>query len=145
MTSDASGKTVSKILKAMTTAWPDEASLDNCVYIGLHRMNEAVKSLAIKMPADWMTQVCVKVAESYNNSRVFSRAAERQIKWTTGGQWSVPESMYKFMREVYRMNGGALVIPGDGQDLDLHKGRWVEPNLIPNHADKYVAPETDNV
>lgn len=144
MGSDKSGDTVRKILKAMTTVWSKEPSLDNCVFIGLHRMNEAVKSLAVKLPDDWMTQVCQKVAESYNNSRVLSRAAERHIKWTTGGQWSVSESMYKFMREVYRMNGGKLVIPGDGEDLNLHKGRWVEPNLIPNHASKYVTPELED-
>ena len=145
MGSDKSGKTVKKILAAMTTTWPKEEMLDNCVFIGLHRMNEAVKSLSVKLPADWMTQVCAKVAESFDNSRVLSRAAERHIKWTTGGQWSVSESMYKFMRELYRMNGGQLVIPGDGADLNLHKGRWVEPNLIPNHANLYLALENDNV
>ena len=145
MGSDKSGDTVKRILKAMTTVWPNEEMLDNCVFIGLHHMNDMVKSLAVKLPADWMTQVCAKVAESFDNSRVLSRAAERHIKWTTGGQWTVPVSMYKFMRELYRMNGGTLVIPGDGEDLNLHKGRWVEPNLIPNHADLYRAPEVDNV
>lgn len=137
MGADKTGKTVQKILKAMTTAWPNDAALDNCVFIGLHYMNDIVNGSGVKLPADWMTQVCNGVSTSFSNSRALSRAAERQRKATNSGSWSPGVDMYKFMREVYRMNGGTLAVKSDGNDLNLHQGVWVEPNLIPNHTPKF--------
>jgi hypothetical protein len=48
--------------------------------------------------------------------------------------------MFKFMREVYKLNGGSLAIPSDGADFDLHKGIWVDATLIPNHSNLYQPP-----
>jgi hypothetical protein len=140
MGSDKSGATAGNILKAIITAWPKAEKIQNGAFIGLHQMNEAVKSLGVNLPADWMTQVALKVAESYKNPAHLEQAAERQVKALSGGQWTVPQGMYKFMREVYQINGGALVIPGDGMDLNLARGVWVDPTLIPNRADLYNKP-----
>ncbi len=98
-------------------------------------------SLGKTMPTDWMTQVCVKVAQSFNNAEHVESAADRHAKWLAKSKsWNVPESMFKFMREVYRLNGGKLVIPADGPELELDKGIWVDPNLIPNHKNLYRNP-----
>jgi hypothetical protein len=137
MNTDIKGETVVSILTAMTTAWPKDEEMDNCVFIGLNKMNEMTKSLGVTLPEGWMTLVCVEVAKSFKNSRDLSRAAERQVKELAGGNWSVPESMYKFMRELYVINGGTMSIPSDGKDLDLAGGIWVDPNLIPNKKSLY--------
>lgn len=140
MGSDKTGATSKKILEAIITAWPAAEKIQNGAYIGLHHMNEAVKGLGVKLPADWMIQVCKKVAESYKNPAHLEQAAERQVKALSGGQWTVPQGMYKFMREVYHINGGKLVIPGDGMDLNIARGVWVDPTLIPNRPDLYKKP-----
>lgn len=137
MGADKTGKTAGRILKAIITAWPQAEKVQNGVYIGLHQMNEQVKSLGVKLPADWMTQVCQNLATSYGNPAHLESSAERQVKSLTGGQWTVPMGMYKFMREVYKINGGQLIIPGDGMDLNLDRGSWVDPNLIPNHPELF--------
>ena len=137
MRTDIKGETVVNILSAMTSAWPAEEEMDNCVFIGLNKMNEMTKSLGVELPEGWMTEVCLEVAKSFKNSRDLSRAAERQVKEMAGGNWSVPESMYKFLRELYVMNGGALPVPSDGKDLNLADGIWVDPNLIPNMKSLY--------
>ena len=65
-------------------------------------------------------------------------------KWISrSNTWNVPEGMFKFMREVYKLNGGALAIPSDGADFELDKGLWVDSTLIPNHAHLYKAPTED--
>lgn len=134
MGADKSGKTAYNILKAIVTTWPRNQKIQNGIYVGLHHMNEKVKSLGVKLPADWMTQVCKMVATSFPNSEDVETSAERHAKGIAKSKtWAVPESMYKFMREVYKLNGGRLVIPGDGADYELHKGFWIDANLVPNH------------
>lgn len=137
MATDNTGETVINILTAMTTAWPKDEEMDNCVFTGLNKMNEMTKSLGVTLPDGWMTSVCLESAKSFKNSRDLSRAAERQVKELAGGNWSVPESMYKFLRELYIINGGTLGIPSDGKDLNLAEGVWVDPNLIPNKKNLY--------
>ena len=134
MGADKSGKTAYNILKAITTAWPKNQKIQNGIYVGLNHMNEQVKSLGVKLPTDWMTQVCQLVANSFPNSEDVETSAGRHAKWIAkSNTWAVPENMYKFMREVYKLNGGKLVIPSDGEDFELHKGFWVDANLVPNH------------
>lgn len=141
MGSDKTGKTSGRILKAIITAWPNQEKIQNGIYIGLYHMNEVVKSLGVKLPADWMTQVCLTVAESFANAEDVESSADRHAKWVSkSSTWNVPESMFKFMREVYKLNGGNLVIPSDGADYDLHNGIWVDANLIPNHKKLYRKP-----
>lgn len=141
MGADKTGKTAGRILEAIITAWPNQEKIQNGVYVGLHHMNETVKALGVLLPKDWMTQVSVKVAETYANPNDLEEAAARHAKWLGKSKtWSVPEGMYKFMREIYRLNGGQLVIPSDGEDWDLDRGHWVDANLVPNHRNLYKKP-----
>jgi hypothetical protein len=141
MGADKTGKVAGQILEAITKAWPNQTKIQNGIYIGLYHMNTVVNSLGKKMPKDWMTQVCSTVAQSFANSEHVEDAASRHAKWIAKtGTWSVPEGMFKFMREVYKLNGGTLAIPSEGEDFDLHKGIWVDSMLVPNHAHLYKAP-----
>jgi hypothetical protein len=84
----------------------------------------------------------ILLIESFANSEHVEEAASRHAKWIAKtGTWSVPEGMFKFMREVYKLNGGTLPIPGEGADFELDKGVWVDSTLIPNHAKLYKAPK----
>jgi hypothetical protein len=140
---DKSGKTAHDILNAIITAWPKNQKIQNGIYIGLNHMNEQVKALGRRMPRDWMTQVCLKVAKSFANAEDVENAAGRHAKWLAKSTtWSVPEGMFKFMREVYRLNGGLLAIPSDGVDWELDKGFWVDANLVPNHKHLYRVKQT---
>lgn len=141
MGADKTGKVAGQILEAIIKAWPDQAKIQNGIYIGLYHMNTVVNSLGKKMPKDWMTQVCQGVAQSFKNSEHVELSASRHAKWISrSNTWNVPEGMFKFMREVYKLNGGTLAIPSDGADFELDKGLWVDSTLIPNHAKLYKAP-----
>ena len=141
MGADKTGKVAGQILDAITTAWPDNQKIQNGIYIGLHHMNSVVNSLGKKVPKDWMKQICVGVAQSFANSEHVEEAASRHAKWISrSNSWNVPEGMFKFMREVYKINGGTLAIPSDGGDFELDKGLWVDSTLIPNHPNLYKAP-----
>lgn len=143
MGADKTGKVAGQILEAITTTWPKQTKVQNGIYIGLYHMNTVVNSLGKKMPKDWMLQVCQGVAKSFANSEHVEDAASRHAKWISrSNTWNVPEGMFKFMREVYKLNGGTLSIPSDGADFELHKGIWVDAALIPNHSNLYQAPAT---
>ena len=138
MGADKTGKIAGQILEAITKTWPKQAKIQNGIYIGLYHMNTVVNSLGKKLPKDWMLQVCRGVAQSFPNGEHVEEAAGRHAKWIAKtGTWNVPEGMFKFMREVYKLNGGTLAIPSDGEDFDLCTGLWVDPALIPNHAKLY--------
>jgi hypothetical protein len=141
MGSDPSGEVAGQILEAITKAWPNQEKIQNGVYVGMYHMNEVMKSLGKKLPKSWMTEVCQTVSASFSNPAALESAAERHAKWVgKSTTWNVPESMFKFIREVYRLNGGKLVIPADGAEYDLDRGVWVTPDLIPNHKSKYRKP-----
>lgn len=138
MGADKTGKVAGQILEAITKTWPKQSKVQNGIYIGLYHMNTVVNSLGKKFPRDWMLQVCRGVAQSFNNSEDVEAAASRHSKWISRTKtWNVPECMFKFMREVYKLNGGTLPIPSDGEDFELHKGLWVDAALIPNHSHLY--------
>lgn len=144
MGADKTGKVAGQILAAIIKAWPKQAKIQNGIYIGLYHMNTVVNTLGKKFPEDWMTQVCKAVAKSFANSEHVEEAASRHAKWVARSKtWNVPESMFKFMREVYKLNGGKLPIPSDGADFELEKGLWVDANLIPNHPELYREPREE--
>lgn len=144
MGADKTGKVAGQILEAIIKTWPKQSKVQNGIYIGLYHMNTVVNSLGKKMPKDWMLQVCRGVAQSFANSEHVETSASRHAKWISrSNTWNVPEGMFKFMREVYKLNGGALAIPSDGADFELDKGLWVDSTLIPNHAHLYKAPTED--
>jgi hypothetical protein len=143
MGADKTGKVAGKILSAITKTWPNQTKVQNGIYIGLYHMNTVVNSLGKKLPNDWMLQVCQGVAQSFANSEHVELSASRHVKWISRTKsWNVPEGMFKFMREVYKLNGGTLSIPGDGPDFDLDKGLWIDAALIPNHVHLYKKPIT---
>ena len=144
MGADKTGKVAGQILEAIVKTWPKQSKIQNGIYIGLYHMNTVVNSLGKKMPRDWMLQVCRGVAQSFANSEHVETSASRHAKWISrSNTWNVPEGMFKFMREVYKLNGGTLPIPSDGADFELEKGLWVDVTLIPNHAHLYKAPSND--
>jgi hypothetical protein len=141
MGADKTGKVAGQILDAIIKTWPKNAKVQNGIYIGLYHMNTVVNSLGKKMPRDWMLQVCKGVAKSFSNSEHVEEAASRHAKWISrSNTWNVPEGMFKFMREVYKLNGGVLSIPSDGADFELNRGLWVDATLIPNHTRLYKSP-----
>lgn len=141
MGADKTGATTGKILEAIIKTWPNNEKIQNGIYIGLHKMNDMTKTLPKKLSKDWMIQVCEGVAKSFSNPEILEKSAADEIKQRSGGTWSVPDGMYKFMREVYLLNGGTLPIPSDGEDLNLANGRWYQgPNLIPGHKALYKKP-----
>jgi hypothetical protein len=143
MGSDKTGKVAGQILEAIVKTWPKQSKIQNGIYIGLYHMNTVINTLGKKMPRDWMRQVCQGVAKSFPNSEHVEESASRHSKWVSRtNTWNVPECMFKFMREVYKLNGGALSIPSDGSDFELSKGLWVDSTLIPNHADLYKSQLT---
>lgn len=143
MGADKTGKVAGQILDAIIKTWPKNAKVQNGIYIGLYHMNTVINSLGKKMPKDWMLQVCKGVAQSFPNSEHVEEAASRHAKWISrSNTWNVPEGMFKFMREVYMINGGSLIIPSDGADFELHKGLWCDSTLIPNHTYLYKDPVT---
>ena len=140
---DKTGRVAGRILEAIIKTWPKNAKVQNGIYIGLYHMNTVVGGLGKKMPKDWMLQVCKGVAKSFANSEHVEEAASRHAKWISrSNTWNVPEGMFKFMREVYKLNGGVLSIPSDGADFELDKGLWCDATLIPNHANLYKSPIT---
>jgi len=146
MGSDKTGKVAGQILDAITTTWPNNQKIQNGIYIGLYHMNTVVNTLGKKMPKDWMKQVCIGVAQSFKNSEHVEESASRHAKWISkSNTWNVAEGMFKFMREVYKLNGGTLSIPSDGADFELYKGIWVDSTLIPNHSKLYKVPKVVEV
>lgn len=146
MGADKTGRVAGQILEAIVKTWPKQEKIQNGIYIGLYHMNTVVNTLGKKMPKDWMTQVCKGVAKSFANSEDVETSAARHAKWIAKtGTWNVPEGMFKFMREVYKLNGGALSIPSDGPDFELDNGLWVDANLVPNHSHLYKSQIDDEV
>lgn len=143
---DKTGDTTRKILDAITVAWPADQEIDQGVFIGLYYMNTIVKSLNKKMPKNWMEQITETCAVSFSSSHDCHDAARRQWSFYVGGAWSAPEGMFKFMREVYMLNGGKIKIPGENRDIGVLAKTWCEPNLVPqvsvDHFDLQAADKT---
>jgi hypothetical protein len=128
---DKTAATTKQILDAITIAWPADQEIDQGVFIGLYYMNSIVKSLNKKMPKNWMQDVTEKCAISFASSHDCHHAAQRQWKYYVGSAWSAPQGMFKFMREVYMLNGGKVVIPSENLDIGVLDKNWCEPNLVP--------------
>lgn len=128
---DKTAATTKQILDAITISWPADQEIDQGVFIGLYYMNSIVKSLNKKVPKNWMQDVTEKCAISFASSHDCHDAAKRQWQYYVGSAWSAPQGMYKFMREVYMLNGGKVVIPSENLDIGVLDKNWCEPNLVP--------------
>lgn len=143
---DKSAVTTKQILDAITIAWPADQEIDQGVFIGLYYMNSIVKSLNKKMPKNWMQDVAETCAVSFSSSHDCHAAAKRQWEYFVGSAWSAPQGMFKFMREVYMLNGGKITIPSENLDIGVLAKNWCEPNLVPqvsiNHFNLEGADKT---
>ena len=116
---DSSGDTLNKILYAVRTVFPDQDQIDQGIFIGLMEMARLNTELTIKQPDDWMVQVLRDgVARTFNDSHVVHKMAKDQ--WAHAvGNWSAPDGMSKFMREMYKLHGGKLTLPTKGNGLGI--------------------------
>jgi hypothetical protein len=128
---DKTAATTKQILDAITIAWPADQEIDQGVFIGLYYMNSIVKSLNKKMPKNWMQDITEKCAISFASSHDCHDAAKRQWQYFVGSAWSAPQGVFKFMREVYMLNGGKIVIPSENLDIGVLAKTWCETNLVP--------------
>lgn len=116
---DPSGKTLSKILEAISTVFPNQDEIDQGVFIGLMQMASLNTELTVDQPDDWMIQVLRDgVAKTFNDSHVVHKMSKDQWAYAVGN-WSAPDGMSKFMREMYKLHGGKLTLPTKGHGLGI--------------------------
>jgi len=116
---DPSGKTLNEILNAIRTVFPEQDEIDQGVFIGLMQMARLNTELTVNQPKDWMIQVLRDgVAKTFNNSHMVHKMAKDQWEFAVGN-WSAPDGMSKFMREMYKLHGGTLTLPTKGHGLGI--------------------------
>jgi hypothetical protein len=116
---DPSGKTLNEILNAIRTVFPEQDEIDQGVFIGLMQMARLNTELTVDQPKDWMIQVLRDgVAKTFNNSHMVHKMAKDQWEFAVGN-WSAPDGMSKFMREMYKLHGGTLTLPTKGHGLGI--------------------------
>jgi hypothetical protein len=116
---DPSGKTLNEILNAIRTVFPNQDEIDQGVFIGLMQMARLNIELTVDQPKDWMIQVLRDgVAKTFNDSHMVHKMAKDQWEFAVGN-WSAPDGMSKFMREMYKLHGGKLTLPTKGHGLGI--------------------------
>lgn len=118
---DPTGKTLYQIIEAIKTTWPTDEEIDQGVFIGLWQLNNWNKEMCVAQPEDWMKQVLKSVAKHFSSSHTAHSMAKEQ--WThVVGNWSAPDGMAKFMREIYKRNKGKLTLPFKGHEIGIADG-----------------------
>ena len=115
---DASGATLHNILDAIKTTWPNEEEIDQGVFIGMWQLNNWSKEMCITQPEDWMKQVLAEVAKTFGNSHVVHDMAKAQWAHVVGN-WSAPDAVGKFIREIYKLHGGKITLPFKGHEIGI--------------------------
>jgi len=116
---DASGSVIADILTAIKTVFPDQDEIDKGVYIGLFQLSNLNRELVLKQPKNWMTQILRDgVARIFSDSHMAHDMAKAQWKHAIGS-WSAPDAMSKFLREMYKLHGGQLVVPTQGRGMGI--------------------------
>lgn len=115
---DPSGDDLHRILNAIKTAWPNDEEIDQGVFIGLWQLNNWTKELNTEQPDDWMTKITKEVAKSFSSSHMVHSMAKAQWEHAVGN-WSAPDGAGKFLREVYKLRGGKLVLPFKGKEVGI--------------------------
>ena len=65
-----------------------------------------------------MRSVLKLVAKNFNSGHTVHAMAKEQ--WThVVGNWSAPDGSAKFLREVYKLNGGKLTLPYKGHEIGI--------------------------
>lgn len=130
---DESGKVLYAILSAIKNTFPVQDEIDQGVYIGLYELHRIAGAELANLPAGWMTEVLVKVKETFKSSHTVHEKAK--IQWehkNPGATWSAPSAMANFLRELYIRNGGKINLPyhGEGATMGVLAGN-VAPGLFP--------------
>lgn len=115
---DPSGQTLYDILDAIKSTWPNDDEIDQGVYIGLWQLNNWSKEMCVTQPKDWMKSVLKLVAKNFGSSHTVHKMASAQWEHVVGN-WSAPDGAGKFLREVYKLNGGRLTLPFKGHEIGV--------------------------
>lgn len=115
---DPSGQSLYSILDAIKTTWPNNDEIDQGVFIGLWQLNNWTKEMCVAQPKGWMKQVLSEVAKNFDSGSIVHKMAKEQWEYTVGN-WSAPDAMAKFLREVYKLNNGKLTLPYKGHEIGI--------------------------
>jgi hypothetical protein len=134
---DESGKVLHAILSAIKSTFPLQEEIDQGVFIGLYELHRIAGAEVNKLPAGWMTNVLVKVKETFNSSHLVH--AKAKVQWehkNPGATWSAPSAMANFLRELYIRNSGTINLPyhGEGATMGVLAGN-VAPGLFPGNEE----------
>ena len=130
---DSTGKTLHRILTAITSVYPLQEEVDQGVYIGLYELSRLDQLQELK--GDWMTDVLRTVKQTFNSSSlVHSKAKAQWAHVNPGATWSAPSAMSNFLREVYIMNGGPLNLPYHGEGALMQVATNPAPGLLPREG-----------
>lgn len=115
---DPSGKSLYDILDAIKTTWPQDDEIDQGVFIGLWQLNNWSKEMCVSQPKGWMKSVLKEVAKNFASGHTVHAMAKEQWGHVVGN-WSAPDGAGKFLREVYKLNGGQLTLPYKGYEIGV--------------------------
>jgi hypothetical protein len=115
---DSSGTTLYRILDAVKTTWPNDEQIDQGVFLGLWQLNNWSKEMCVTQPDDWMKQVLKLVSDKFGSSHNVHNMAKAQWAHVVGN-WSAPDGVGKFLREVYKLQGGKLTLPFKGYEIGI--------------------------
>lgn len=118
---DPSGESVYNILSAVKQTWPNDREIDQGVFIGLWQLNNWSQEACVKMPSRWMQSVLSEVAKVFHSSHTVHEMAKAQWAHVVGN-WSAPDGMAKFIREIYKRRGGKITLTFKGHEIGIADG-----------------------
>ena len=77
--------------------------------------------MCVAQPKGWMRSVLKEVAKTFNSSATVHKMAKAQWEFVVGN-WSAPDGAGKFLREIYKRNGGRLTLPFEGHEIGIADG-----------------------
>ena len=127
---DNSGRILFEILDAILYAFPDQEEIDQGVFIGLYELARIGSTQ--KLPARWMRKVLKAVSTIYSSSDLVH--AKAKLQWAhinPGATWSAPSAMSNFLREVYMIADGKIVLPYHGEGAKMQVATNPVRGLMP--------------
>jgi len=123
---DVKGTVLKNILGAIVDAWPEEEEIDQGVFIGLYELHRIAGTAGLKLPKNWMQDVCQVVSQVWDDSSVVHAMCRKQWAFYKGdgATWTAPTAMSNFLREIYMRQGGTINLPthGDGSKMGIEEG-----------------------
>jgi hypothetical protein len=127
---DKKGRILFQILDAIVYAFPKQEEIDQGVYIGLYELARLDENQ--DLPDGWMRKVLKTVAMVFPSSDLVH--AKAKLQWAhvnPGATWSAPSAMSNFLREVYMLAGGKIVLPYHGEGAKMQVSTNAVRGLIP--------------